>query len=314
MAFAQDLLTRIIDVHWGGGVFIAGDDQSNIFFLEAGKNEWKNLGKLGFAEDEGSMFTGWVQGSSYADKSRPVFVLVGGGGRTKSLGIILASDDGLKWTRVFQIGEDSDSFAGANMFGVVWNDDDNAFYAGGHQYDLSEALAVQTDLLFRSVDGYNWVEADRRSTTYSPDTVPEYKTGLLVSKCSTRIVDGNGNGVPDGVYAYDKASKILMAPVNVPTIDYLNGTISVAPSGPGGGIVVDNGGEGPTPPSDPNISAIGVAFSSGNWLAAGGSFPDYSTEAAIFGQDEKWLRLDPPGEGPVVTVIGGVAGKKDAGL
>ena len=305
MPVALDLLTRVRNIHWGGGVFIAGDDNSNIHYFKIGDSAWRNLGTLDFAKREGEYFTGWVQGSAYA---RSVFVLVGGGGSTRAQGIIMASRNGLNWSRVFTFGEKSESYIGAVIFGVVWDEDEQTFYAGGNQSDnfaaggsTLEAWSSQTDLLFSSRDGYTWREVDRKvmriRNSFPPESWPEYKTGLLEPHCSSLVEDSNDNGVADGVYGHQKSTGVLIEPADPATIDYLFGSVDIDAAD---NVVIHNASKPPS--SHPGIPVTCVAYVGGRWMAAGGA-SGASKASMLEGSD--WTIINPSGTSRVITICGG---------
>jgi hypothetical protein len=323
--YSQDILTLIYNVQWGGGTFVAGDFDSNIHCLKLGA--WTNLGKLDFVKDEGDYFTGFVQGCAYARVGdKPVYVLVGGGASSHSRGIIMASNDGLNWARVFSYGESSDSFVGAVIFGVVWDANAQAFYAGGRQSDNEVEWESQTDLLFSSPDGLAWRIVDRHVTRIEhPDaTYPEYKTGLLAAHCSGRVKDENSNGVPDGVYGYAK-DQLLIAPEPTPSIGYLTGDITYPLPGtpspgtptPGASVKITNLSTG----AEPYLSEIGtptfcVASTGGQWMAAGGVFGNPAEGGAggsclayvltpVVDGPPVWKSLNPGGASPIITMTAG---------
>lgn len=338
----EDFFDRIVNVHWPeegpvfkGGVFVAGDFDSNIYYMKFGLGApvddttgdpiWQSLGTLDFTLDDG-MFNGYAQGSVYGlvKGTTPTFVLAGGGqGSTNGRGIIMASSDGLNWSRVFSFGESSDTFTGANIFGVVW--DGSAFWAGGHQSDAGQIPAEdfpinwqsETDVLFYSSDGFSWSEANRTElriewTTGSQPPWPEYNAGLMESHCSAVVSDDNGNGVPGGVFGYDEDTKTLIAPTALPAITYLSGAVVV---GDGGGVnvVKTETGAGGSFSSNPGLPVIGVATAGGAWMAAGGenNFEGGVGQAAILipsSTEEHgigWKRLDPGGK-RIITICGGV--------
>jgi hypothetical protein len=335
--YSQDVLTRIYNVQWGAGVFIAGDLASNIYYLKPGgdADEWQNLGHLEFRKDEHGRVTGRVAGSAYAavgvkDSSgniigaKPVFVLVGGSDFTGEIGIIMASSDGLNWSRVFTFNGNPDShkYQSAGIFGVVWDETKKMFYAGGHQTDnFADAAAnifwtAEVDILFQSPDGYSWSESGR--TEIRVDIIggvippyPKYKTGLLVAHCRNLVKDANNNNIPDGNYGYDESNR-LIAPTVTSKIDYLFG--NYLSDIPRGSHVTVTGFDSDVPPSSTGIPTTCVATVGGSWVAAGGTFDSLDTgscQAVILKSSEdglQWERLDPPGANVIITLTGGVAG------
>lgn len=350
MPLEHDPFSPIINVQWGagGGVFIAGDIDSNIYYLKVNADEkkpaWQTLGKLDFQkEDDGGFVAGRVAGSAFAmvesstadgSETNPVFVLVGGSGFANEFGIIMASRDGLDWSKVFSFGEreDSETYVGAGIFGVVWKEAEQKFYAGGHQLETGVDAEAgfrweeQIDLLFQSSDGYTWSESSRHVTRVEaplgqPFNYPAYNSGLLVPHCSTRVQDKNGNGIPDGNYGYDDDDNILVVPTEVIAIDYLFGLY--LNDIPQNCLTVTVTGE-PSYPSDVGIPITCTATAGGRWLAAGGVLGNFDagegrTQAAILVSSESgyvWRELNPTdGMNMIITMTGGrLETETDAGL
>jgi len=330
--YGEDFFQRIVGVHWPkktpgvpqGGVFVAGDNNTNIYCIQFGLEgktpAWVNLGQLDFAAAN----AGFVQGSSYALIGKdPAFVLVGGGGGVNEIGLILASQDGLNWEKVFTLNFVAGTSSGANIFGVVWDDGAQSFFAGGHIFsdffegaDTGAFFKTKIDLLLASPDGFSWREVDRHETrlTYADGfpPFPDYPRGLLAPHCSGMVVDSYGNGLPDGFYKYDPGSKSMIAPTALPKIDYSEGLVRLPFSG--AGVDVTNFGAGTVLPSDVGIPTLCVAGAGGAWVAAGGNYdPGTSTCQASYmfpSIDQTglgWKPLDPPGSTAIITITGGTA-------
>jgi hypothetical protein len=338
----EDFFDRIVNVHWPkklrpitGGVFIAGESgattsDTNIYYMRVGAGAdldptgkfpvWRNLGTLDFGKTEGDSFTGDVQGSAYGlvGGKSPVFVLVGGGGSSHSVGTIMASRDGLNWSRVFTLTDTAPGLRGVNIFGVVW--DGAQFWAGGHldinYTPVTDPFLRQVDILLHSLDGFSWGEVARVENVFGPVTNPdaswslgEYKTGFLAEHCSGVVVDSNGNGVPGGNYGYIKDDNILLAPTTPQAIDYFSGGVDIGtPDG------VSNLGANVPFPVDPGLPTLCTATAGGVWVYAGGvPGPSYIGMAAVLlpspGESGgvAWQRLDPPGSKLLVTLCGGAA-------
>jgi hypothetical protein len=342
MPYSQDLLTQIVNVHWGGGgVFIAVNQDGNIYYLKPGgaNPTWEDLGTLGFVQGTPDDFSGFPEACAFGLTSvmdgegnvigqQSVFVIVGGIGHSNSKGMIMASRDGKNWSKVFSFGADSETYRGSNTFGVVFNEDDQKFYAGGHQSDSSFdhesgiTTNTQTDLLFSSPDGFTWSAAGSHAIIVSgnpPPPYPEYNTGLLAAHCSTRVVDDNGNGVPGGIYGYNEAQAILIAPTNVPTIGYLGGTAGLSLS-TSVKVTISSDDDPAAYPPDPGIPTTCVANAGGEWVIAGGiSDPagggqppsgGGSSQAVILTTNDKgtsvWKRIDPPGTNLITCMCAGL--------
>jgi hypothetical protein len=333
--YSQDVLTRIVNVQWGGGgVFVAGDLNSGIFYLKLGVEAetdegpaWENLGQLDF--EQGNV--GRVLGSAFASiadnrgNKNPVFVLVGGGGSTTSIGIIMASRDGKNWSRVFSYGAGGgDTYLGATILGVVWDEAAKLFYAGGHQsdsfsdFEAGYAWMSETDLLFQSSDGYSWSEIGRNErrveahggAAFPP--LPEYDTGLLSAHCSDRVKDINDSNVPGGVYGYDEDKNFLIKPAELQVVDYSTGGVGGYGSA---GITVSNPDPEAVIPSA-TIPTTCVATVGGRWVIAGGSFGSPPQAAVLTSSEDGpiWKRTDPPGTDLIVTMTAGVVSAANARL
>lgn len=339
---------RIINVHWrkkgvplAGGVFIAADVNSNVYFMrfgeksqsdETGIPEWTSLGTLGFGFTEGSV--GWINGCSYGlvGGTDPVFVIVGGGGIYSADGIaqpataaIMASRDGLNWSKVFSFGSTGGTATGASVFAVVW--DGSAFWAAGHQSDDFDDFDEggdtiwhhETDILFTSPDGFSWGEAGRVVLNYKsgatgfPDGQgwPPYNTGLLDPHCSHQLVDEYyGNGIPDGFYDFDEDTKVRISPQRLPNVDYLFGSCNTFFSEEITGIDVQYGGLALGIPGV-GIQAFCAATAGGTWLVGGGTNYDIGQVVLLRPSVEaggyQWVDASPSGAGAIMTMCGGQA-------
>lgn len=245
MAIALDVLTRIINVQWGGvGVFVSGDFCCfAVRYTVAAKSGTsdilaESLGMLDFGED------GQIFGSSYHNagvdtagkNGRPVFLLCGlrgiypsGTGRHANEGIIMASEDGKNWRTVYVLERklnDNMHDTYSEVDGVVWDPRNNAFFAGGHQEVMTFAFNSdgnsylqyweETDVLMTSKDGFSWsIASSLDFKIFTSDGEghdenhgdPPWPKSLLSPYCSTRHQDASyGNNVPDGVYHYGKVS------------------------------------------------------------------------------------------------------------
>lgn len=345
----EDFFNRIVNVHWPkkagaptGGVFIAGSgsDSGNIYYLKVGPGGtlddqghpvWVSLGTLDFNQYVGDNFSGYVMGSAHAmiGGKEPVFVLVGGGGTSNSHGRVMASQDGLNWSTVFHLGDmGGGTFTGAEVFGVVWSEAEQRFYAGGHYSNTYvDALPgntitrhVETDMLLVSSNGFDWSESGSIALTETLETLgdvlipyPEYNTGLLASYCPDLVIDANGNHVPGGNYGYNEAIKLLITPTSLPAINYLFAYINYDP----GGVAVQHLGAGTSGASgDVGIPTNCIAQAGDIWMAAGGiksvggvggmpmtSISVPSTGAGGFG----WKPIDISGDAMIITICGGQA-------
>lgn len=349
-AFLPDVMTRVVNVHWGGGGFIAINGDGNIYYLKLGGTNdeglaWQDLGTLDFVGDDPDNFIPFPSGCSCAPGKdaagkaiSPVFVIVGGTGNTTSPGIIMASRDGKSWSRVFTFYNQTDTSRSTNIWTVVWDKEAGSFYAGGHTADqfsdsaTSYAWMSETDLLFSSRDGFSWSEVGRhevRIESVNSEPFPPWPAdaaGLLDPHCSKMVLDINGYGVPDGNYGYDKT--LLIQPNKKMSLNYIFGGVGYSE---GTGIDVTFSGEGdpPTIPSDPGLATItSVATAGGKWIVAGGTwdpsggrqppFGGGASQAAILSTDADgkpvWKRIDPPGTNMIIAITGGMVGTNNARL
>lgn len=265
MPLGLDFLSQVVNVQWtGGGRFVMGDQWGYSAAVEQEKNDAPpkitNLGILDFGIDPND---GRVMGSSYhlfivvnekgESTKNPVFLLCGirddyGQGPisgSNTVGIIMASRDGLDWKRVFTLPNESSNGTtkpirgAAQIMGVVWDDNAKAFYGCGHIFksyfnqrrdppSLADPdprpvtyveLVEEIDVLMSSPDGFAWTESGRnvftRSTNYgglNPIIYPypdPLGYGLMLPHCPDRggLKDYYGNNLQDGVVHYWKDPK-----------------------------------------------------------------------------------------------------------
>lgn len=310
VGYPQDIVTNIINVHWASGLTAVLSDTYNVVLLKIDGQDatWENLGTLDFWKHEGDSWTGSPQACAFAEITDPVthattptFVLVGGGGTTSAIGLIMSSSEGRNWTRRFSFSEPSDTFTGATIMAVAWNDTDKAFYAAGHQSDNGVDpdpdnpgifSLRETDLLFKSTDGKSWSEVGRNVREWrSTADPPDYSVGLLVAHLDDLGVydNENGNRAPDGIYGYDEDAQVIIAPVPVYSVLYdVGGLSSPTPTG----VTITSLGPGPAPdyPTDTGFPPRAVGFES-EWVAVGGSYASHTQKAALL-----TLTLDDDGE------------------
>jgi len=110
------------------------------------------------------------------------------------------TDGGKTWTRSYEADQ---SFVVA----IVYDKTDKVFYAqatanatGGDDYVWQ---------VLKSADGLSW---DVVETTPGGPGAGSYASPIMTEASDPIYQDGNGNNCPGGVYGYDEAHKILMAP------------------------------------------------------------------------------------------------------
>lgn len=243
MALDQDLLTQIINVHWGGdAVFVFGgfeeDDGSGyIYQVKVTKEDSKpEIHKI-------SMSRGFEPvGSSYHlvkddddKKGTATFLMCGNESElvktvdtvgnpvqfTRFFTMIYISNDGLKWRKVREQAGTGDPFhsniKSANPMGLVWNAKRKSFY-----YDQFESIqpTISSDQIFGSSHGQSWTAVSSTGTTPGDNT---YRSAFPDTYCvDNDCLDDLGNHVPDGVMDNDN-DRVTMQPEKPPISTYSNG-------------------------------------------------------------------------------------------
>jgi hypothetical protein len=239
MGLQLDVLKKTVNVSWGGGsVFVTGDWGAFQSYAKIKKSSptFEVMGTAGFP------VSGFINGGCYRNMAPaggepdPLFLMVGNNGKIATegrdnsrIGMITASRDGKNWGTVFTVRADIiDGISSADIFGVVWDEDESAFYAGGHFYrhdSDQESLASDLDKLYRSVDGFKWEQAGSKPTTESTTT------GLFAEHLNNKA------HLPGGVFGYHETrddggtviSSVLIKPETPPRIIYATKTTLAGP-------------------------------------------------------------------------------------
>jgi hypothetical protein len=199
MPYVESPLDRIVNVNWGGG-FTAG---VNLVDDEGGTNIYKTvlLHSTGQHWTEGKTLVG-NPGDVYDNRAGavgnpsdiPTFLL--GGLHVVDeptlhyvAWIERSTDGGRTWTRVY---EANDSF----VIAIVYDQTNRVFYA--------QATANNT-----GTGTYNWQVL--KSTNGLSWTVVE-TSPIMTAAADPIYQDANHHNCPGGVYGYNKAKKILIAP------------------------------------------------------------------------------------------------------
>jgi len=320
-----DPLQNIVNINWAGtGVIVSGasrysDIEQIIRYLatkDKDKLQWQGLGVGDFGsagEVYGAAFGGGSIDANGKPSGNPTFVLVGAhdSGSTKQVGVIMASSDGISWEQVYTGRGPDDVSEGSFVFGVVWDESEKTFWAGAHESengrgagegDTSEINEI--DILLRSSDGRNWSEADRTVINFV-DWSAGYGRGLLAAHCSDQVKDDNGNGVPDGIYAETKSTRIT--PTVVQTIDYLFGDIG---GNYGTSVKRKYIEDGATKQEtiELGITVVCVAHAGASmWVAGGGAFADGASAQSAYSLDDgkTWKKLNVSGTSAnLIGIIG----------
>jgi hypothetical protein len=116
----------------------------------------------------------------------------------------------------------------------------------------------------------------------------------------------------------------MIVPVNLPKIDYLTGGLSLNVGATT--VIVTRFGvdPNPLPPSNTGIQTMAVAGVGSSWMAGGGIFSTSGggegggicqasyLAPSIEEGGIRWLPLNPNGENPIITMVGGVAKKSSS--
>lgn len=295
MAFAQDVLTRTINVHWGGGIFVVKNVEGALF-TGSGKT-WVNVGSLFSAQgDSGS-------GSSFAkigDQADPVFVVSirYDGDADPNGSRILASSNGIDWERVFSQAEvDDGAVRDPWIFepnGIVWEPVQKRFFASFYtavlQTSDSGATMQEGETIYSSADGVAW-GFERR--TFVADT---NGPSALAPYC---IKPENAGGIPDGLQGFNGGR--LIKPTGLKKFtgngaDYGHGAVAAS-------VMIKQSGE-----ADKVVATSAPCYAvgqfGGSWVAVGGE-TDGVTVIDGSSDGEKWERVFAGGTSFGATASGG---------
>lgn len=323
MPVGFDLTRRIVNVKWGGGIFVAA---YHWFGNNSGSKVWTNKPKSTKLDDwkvtfstpansVGFSVSEYPGSATYASiganketgkKGQPVFVI---GGLSLSIenpgsGMMLTSSNGTDWSSQTYGGEN------AYVYLITWKEDEQALYAGMVDIVTEDTGPVLYDVTLKSTDGKSWnetsrVKQDRGAEFSRPPPVEAF--------CSDKIKDRNNNRVPTSVFGYDKNQDILIAPdpinmsfgITYREEDVHHGERLKIKRGP------DNPDPGEKTVSLPSGMALvwAVAFAGGVWQAAGrapGAFPQHGVIATSTDNGDTWqitLTEDPGSD--FTSVMGG---------
>jgi len=265
-----DLLTRVRNIRWGGGKFVAGSGRPNaagdkpaVFYSAADAKTWEVLTPF---PDFGTIWSG-----SY---HQSVWLLGGDDGATalgsgSEQGMIMRSTNGRNWTEVHRVPIiDNRFYINSSILAIVWDQNEKAFFAEGSQFENGRPTGPQqVNMLYRSTNGTSWEEVGRKTFVYNGlDFAQAEKEGLIVPHCSGKVKDWKDTPVPDGVFG--ESSSVLIEPTDPAAVNYASGnvrggtepTVKITRAAPGGGTTIVNTG----------ISFVSaVAYAGGIWIATG---------------------------------------------
>lgn len=293
MALRADLLTRIRNIHWGGGAtFVVKSLTSQLLrgrVPSAGNvSDWKSLGDPAPFEIFGGAF-GNSGSSSFLFTSGPVFVVsaLHQNEESDEGSALLASRDGTTWKMVWsEYTVSSGEYRSPWILqptGIVWDRVERAFFASFYQvdWDAREVDSTGTifgpdgELIMRSSDGFNWTEYYRQT---SLDGLDDDSPSQLDSHCNKPENEG---GIPDGLQAWEESTQTFMKPQSLTSFSPVNGAIY----GVGVGDLVTNRvtirHKGVTTTRSVSAPCYAVAQYNGIWSAVGGETGTNTSEGLI---------------------------------
>jgi hypothetical protein len=265
MPVQLDLLTRVRNIHWGGGKFVAGSDRPDgagdkpaVFYSGADAKTWEVLTPF---PDFGTIWSGSYHESAW---------LLGGDDGAKR-GLIMRSKNGRDWTAVHRVEViDDEFFINSSILAIVWDENAKAFFAEGSQFENGRPTGPQqVNMLYQSENGTSWTEVGRKTFVYNGlDFAQAEKEGLIVPHCTGKVKDWKDTSVPDGVYG--ESNTVLIAPTDPVSVNYASGSVSggsqstvrITRAAPGGGTSSKTVNTGV-----PFVNA--VAYAGGIWIATG---------------------------------------------
>jgi hypothetical protein len=286
------------EVHWVGGTFAASvlievPEAANAVFLWS--ETWEEAKTLSAAGN----FYNPRAGAFGNPNSTPTFVLGGynsfhlGEGFSRFAAWIEASTDvGETWAR----GYDG---ANSQVVSIVYSKTEEVFYAQAAS-DLKGFTPDFTWLLLKSSDGMGWGVAE--TAPGGPDA-HRYVFPAMNAAADPIYQDGDGNNCCGGVYGYDRARKILMAPypdVVAATLDNKSygWQVQIRKEDEDGDRTFDY-------VDIPGIDQVySVAYSGGVWQAAGSGSGPIPRIATSTDDGETWLTTYSGSEGRVLVALG----------
>src|SRR5262245_11092608 len=185
VTFTYGPLNRIINVHWAvkeGGIFVAGTECPStegvppavLYAKLKGKKSapttpWETLGPFSFGEF-GRIWAGAYAKIPVGEHGTPVFLLggddgAGALGHGAEQGVLMRSTNGRDWTEVHRVPvEDPEFLVDSSFLAIVWNADENLFYAEGTMFENGRPTGPQqVNILYRSDTGESWAEVQRKT-------------------------------------------------------------------------------------------------------------------------------------------------------
>lgn len=203
-SFAQDLVTRITNVQWGGAVFVMGDESGQIFYSD-GKGtigtQFQKVFVIG--TDHDNIPPGECSGSSAALVGTDGIVAIVVGGHEHAfdhispdgeelghftIGKIVYSENGITWDTALDMKGDLEEPTTVQK--IIWDTD--RFYS----------LAARG--LEDNPTSECWISPDGKSWSMS-SSEPGGTNAIFESHCKYK--DGSGAGLADGEFGLDPSKK-----------------------------------------------------------------------------------------------------------
>lgn len=304
MPLDLDFLTRVVNVHWGGGIYVTG---SQWFYTNPASVVWTNeiddtenltdWSKTISTPHGGGFMPSAFPGSGVCalvgptDNKAPMFVLGGlqdniEEGGPPGAAMMMTSNDGVSWSPQTFVSS-------GDVYLLTWDEDKQAFYAG--MWDYSQLLDPESDrilieIALRSTDGLHWTEVGRQSGDTSSARISP-----IEQYCSDKVIDVHGYKVPTSIFGYDEENDILITPDPV-SMSFGTGYPAGEEIAHGHKLKIIRGPENDHPGTATKALPAGmdrvwaVAYAAGIWQAAGqtSTFPGHGVVATSIDDGQSW--------------------------
>jgi hypothetical protein len=225
MAFAQDLLTRIINVNSGGATIFVAAGSAFVLYAEVSKSDlaeepsggfdiFEDLGSMAFTNDYAFSEIGAASYRRTVDKitgKEQATFIVGGDITTQdpatlslfSHSIAMVSHDGKSWTKSFEKTWESEAGSDSSIYAFAWDTDKfyGLVYSTEGYYSRPGGFGYEVNSYERSLTSDNgdaWQEAGSELRYNSEGNPPPNLTppSLFYPHVNPKAM------LPDGVYGY----------------------------------------------------------------------------------------------------------------
>ena len=257
-----------------------------------------------------------------ADPGKPVWVVSGWKDNAASATgtIILYSEDGATWDLVFERyqvndGDDRSPWI-LEPTGIVWDEDEKAFYASFYTADFhmpvfGPAEVTQGEEIYRSADGRSWSLVSRNMHLTEDDDPTTIASDLAAhcNKPENQNRSGGSQKLPDGLQGFNKNTGTFIRPAGLMGFDPYNGAWYAGGENPAVTRIDDKGISSTV--SVGVVDCLAVACHNNVWIAVGGpgeahggtyidlSFDDGQTWASVFHSPTTFNAATVSGQGAV---------------